>query len=106
MSQMTPILPPLTRPRLLLDAARHGLRDYRRARDLGRIAQLSPAIPPGRALPHLVAAEARQEARRKTGDASYSAPRHVAVLIALLAEAEAHARQSAPDGLSGPDGLT
>lgn len=95
MSQMIPILPPLTRPRLLIAAARHGMKDYRRARDLDRIAQLSPAIPPGRALPHLVAAEAEQEARRKTGDASYSAPRHVEILIALLAEAEARAPQHA-----------
>lgn len=89
MSQMTPILPPLTRPRLLLAAARHGLKDYRRARDLGRIAPLSAEIPPGRALRELVAAEAGLERLRKTGDASYSAPRHVSVLIALLAEAEA-----------------
>lgn len=76
----------MLRPRLLLRAARHGLQDYRRERDLRRL------LPQGGhsgadALPRLIAAEAEAEATRCRGDAGYSISRHVELLIALLAEA-------------------
>jgi hypothetical protein len=62
----------LTRPRLLMQAARSGL-------DLG----------PGPALDRLISIEAGLEATRRAGDAAYSVATHVDVLIALLAEARA-----------------
>ncbi len=79
----------LRRPRLLLQAARFGLADYRPERDLRRIT----GLPPGAALPALLAAEEALERIRKTGDATYSITRHLEVLIALLAEAR---RSGAP----------
>lgn len=79
----------LRRPRLLLQAARFGLAEYRPERDLRRIA----GVQPGAALPALLAAEEALERTRKAGDAAYSIARHLDVLIALLAEAR---RSGAP----------
>jgi len=72
------------RPRLLLDAARHGLADYRAARDLPRL--IGPHVPGGAILPRLTALEAEMEALRLSGDPAWSCMRHVELLIALLAE--------------------
>lgn len=72
------------RPRLLMTAARHGLSLYRRERDLPRFVTLGESrMPP---LDALYAAEARFEAARRKGSATYSFARHIEVLIALLAE--------------------
>lgn len=75
---------PLRRPRLLLCAARHGLAEYRRERDLARI--LALAEVPRRVVEALAEAEAAQEVARRAGATGYSCLRHVEVLIALLAE--------------------
>ncbi|MBI1217877.1 MAG: hypothetical protein GC186_04950 [Rhodobacteraceae bacterium] len=75
----------LRRPRLLVQAARHGQASYRRERDLRRIA--GAQAMPGPVLPALLDAEAALEQTRKTGDAGYDIARHVEVLIALMAEA-------------------
>ena len=79
-----PPLPRLERPRLLIAAARAGLKDYRRARDLRRI--LGGEAGHG-TLDALIAREAELEGQRQARDAAWSAARHVEVLIALLAEA-------------------
>jgi hypothetical protein len=76
----------MLRPRLLLRAARHGLQDYRRERDLRRLLP-TDVQSTANALPRLIAAEAEAEATRCRGDAGYSISRHVELLIALLAEA-------------------
>ncbi len=76
--------PPLRRPKLLVSAARHGLADYNRSRDLPRILQ-QHRIPTG-ALAALQNVEAAMEDRRLAGDPGYSCLRHVDLLIALMAE--------------------
>lgn len=76
--------PPLRRPKLLVSAARHGLADYNRSRDLPRILQ-QHRIPTG-ALAALQQTEAAMEDRRLTGDPGYSCLRHIDLLIALMAE--------------------
>ncbi|MBN2630829.1 MAG: hypothetical protein JXR75_09865 [Rhodobacteraceae bacterium] len=86
MSDFRTRLADLRRPRLLLRAARFGVTDYRRDRDLKRLIDL-PASPEV-ALSRLLTEEGRMEADRKTGDARYSIARHIDVLIALLAEAQ------------------
>lgn len=83
MNDFRSLLADLRRPRLLIRAARHGLADYRRERDLRRL--IGPA-PAEQALPQLWSEEERMEATRQTGDASYSITRHVDLLIALMAE--------------------
>jgi hypothetical protein len=74
----------LRRPRLLIRAARFGLEDYHRDRDLRRL--LSVAASPERAVPQLLAEEARLEDIRVTGDIAYPVARHIEVMIALMAE--------------------
>jgi hypothetical protein len=71
---------------LLIRAARIGLADYRRERDLGRILQEDCPASPFLALDVLINAEAEIESIRKAGDVTYSASRHVEILIALMAE--------------------
>ncbi|MGC9369815.1 MAG: DUF6477 family protein [Paracoccaceae bacterium] len=81
------VLRALRRPRLLIRAARLGLAEYRRDRDLARLVH-SPRPPtPAQALARLLDHEERLEETRRAGDASYSISRHVDVLIALMAEA-------------------
>lgn len=86
MSELVTLLSSLRRPRLLIRAARIGLSDYRRDRDLGRILQEDSPAAPHLALDALISAEAEIESIRKSGDVTYSAIRHVEILIALMAE--------------------
>jgi hypothetical protein len=81
-----PLLATLRRPRLLMRAARFGLLEYRRERDLRRIVG-NPASPEA-TVSSLISVEARLEETRIAGDATYSVARHIEVLIALLAEAQ------------------
>lgn len=80
------MLETLRRPRLLMRAARFGLAEYRRERDLRRYVD-GPASPED-TVNSLMSVEARLEATRIAGDAAYSVARHIEVLIALLAEAQ------------------
>lgn len=89
MTDFRAILAELRRPRLLIRAARHGMGDYRRERDLRRLVD-QPT--PESALPALIQQEERLEQIRRTGDASYSLTRHVEVLIAMMAETRLLAR--------------
>lgn len=90
MSDFCMMLASLRRPRLLMRAARFGLGDYQRERDLRRV--LKQSVPAAGMLPQLIEAEGRLEATRLAGDASYSVARHIDVLIALLAEAQLQRR--------------
>ena len=74
----------LRRPALMIRAARLGLSHYSRDRDLRSILGAQPGA--GQALPALMDAEARAEATRTSGAAGYSLRRHLALLIALMAE--------------------
>lgn len=74
------------RPRLLLCAARYGLVDYQRNHHLKRVLRQSELPEPGKAIGQLFTQEAEIETLRQTGDASYSAVRHLDTLIALMAE--------------------
>lgn len=76
--------PALRRPRLLMSAARHGLGEYRRARDLLRLLGYCPSAAV--AAMDLAEMEASAEAARRAGSPAWSCTRHVEVLIALLAE--------------------
>ena len=86
MSDFRVMLANLRRPRLLMRAARFGLGDYRRERDLRRL--VTTIATPEETVPQLLSVEERLEATRLAGDASYSPARHIDVLIALLAEAQ------------------
>jgi Family of unknown function (DUF6477) len=76
----------LRRPRLLMQAARSGLGDYRRERDLRRL--LKGTQSPSQTVPSLIEVEEDLEATRLAGEATYSFAHHIEVLIALMAEAQ------------------
>ncbi|MDI3337346.1 DUF6477 family protein [Defluviimonas aestuarii] len=86
MSDLPSMLQELRRPRLLIRAARAGLAEYNRNRDLKRLVRANAVPDPDRALSILMEEEERIEATRRTGDASYSFTRHIEVLIAMMAE--------------------
>lgn len=85
MTDFQSLLANLHRPRLLIRAARFGLADYRRERDLRRLID-APATT-DRVVPRLLCEEERMETIRRSGDAGYSVSHHIEVLIALMAEA-------------------
>lgn len=85
MSDFCMLLANLRRPRLLMHAARFGLGDYRRDRDLRRL--VTCRLTPEETVPSLMTLEADLEASRTAGATAYSAARHIDVLVALLAEA-------------------
>lgn len=91
MSDFRTLLSNLRRPRLLMHAARFGLGDYRRERDLRRLVRCG--MSPEETVPSLMSVEEELEATRLAGAASYSPARHIEVLIALLAEASLLRRQ-------------
>ena len=72
------------RPRLLIQAARLGLTDYRRDRDLRRLGAV--AARPSDTVPHLLDAERAVEEARQAGRIGYSISHHIDLLIALMAE--------------------
>jgi hypothetical protein len=84
----------LRRPRLLVRAARHGLVDYSRERDLRRLIGTPLAVTPEVLLRRLLDEEERMETIRCAGDMAYSLPRHVDLLIALMAEARLLPREA------------
>lgn len=74
----------LRRPRLLIRAARCGLQDYRRERDLRRLVGQSGTFD--HVVAKLICEEERLEEHRRAGLAAYSVARHIEVLIALISE--------------------
>lgn len=84
----------LQRSRLLIHAARMGLGDYRRERDLRRIGHMS--LHPEQALPHLLEKEERIEDKRRKGDVGYCIAQHIDLLIAVLGEVRLIRAPSAP----------
>ena len=81
------ILAELKRPQLLIRAARAGLADYNRARDLKRLMRGQTIPHPDKAMARLLAEEEQIEATRLRGESGYSFARHIEILIALIAEA-------------------
>jgi hypothetical protein len=85
-SDFADLLRAVRRPKILIRAARAGVSDYRRDRDLKRL--VPNAKPASRqTIDSLLAEENRLETTRTSGGATYSIQRHVAVLTALIAEA-------------------
>lgn len=96
MSEVLNALARLRRPHLLVRAARHGLADYERGRDLARLLRRPGPPPPEEAVRALIAAEAELEQARTARGARYSAARHVDVLIALMGESSLLAAEAHP----------
>ena len=86
MTDVHSLLNTISRPKLLIRAARIGLENYRRERDLKRLTRSNRLPSHQRAVEDLFEQETQMEQTRLTGDAAYSATRHVEVLTALMAE--------------------
>ena len=100
MTDFRALLADLRRPQLLIRAARCGLADYRRDRDLRRLIDGQPS--PDRAVRRLLTEEERLETIRQAGEANYSVSRHIEVLIALMSEVRLLPRVVTPcDSASG-----
>lgn len=78
----------LSRPRLMVRAARIGAQTYCRSRHLRRLLGFGPLPRPGQAVLKLMEIEEDMDCRRRSGDAGYSLARHLDVLIALTGEAQ------------------
>lgn len=77
----------LRRPRLLVQAARHGLTSYDREAVLSRILKGAAPGPGTTSFDQLTRAERALDDARRRGDAGYNAAGHVEALTALIAEA-------------------
>ncbi|MDZ7709753.1 MAG: DUF6477 family protein [Roseovarius sp.] len=78
----------LRRPPLLVRAARLGASGYKRGAALPRLLGAGPVPPVRAALARLIEAEAAQDAARRAGAINYRAADHVALLIAVMGEAQ------------------
>ncbi|MCY1125517.1 DUF6477 family protein [Frigidibacter sp. RF13] len=87
MTDLFRLVSDLRRPALLVRAARAGLMDYNRRRDLKRVMRTAEVPQPEAAVSALLQEEERLEDIRRKGDATYSFARHIDVLIAMIAEA-------------------
>lgn len=88
MDDLTAQIATLTRPRLLVSAARFGLDDYNRLPALRRLLGLDELPSRTEILSRLLVLEEAQDTMRRTNSAAYRVARHVAVLVALMAEAQ------------------
>lgn len=78
----------LSRPRLLVRAARFGITELNRERTLRRILRGERVPAPGQAFEQLYAREAEMNDLRRVGEAGYSPARHIELLAALIHEAQ------------------
>ncbi|MEM7752450.1 MAG: DUF6477 family protein [Pseudomonadota bacterium] len=77
----------LTRPRILVRAARLGTAEFNRERILRRVIEGECVPAPGQAFDQLFEREATMDEARRAGGAAYSPARHVELLSALICEA-------------------
>lgn len=96
MTDLAATLAEIRRPRILIRAARAGVLDYRRDRDLKRLLRDCKETAPHQAIRPLLAEEKRLEETRTNNAATYNVQRHVAVLTALIAEARLLPAEPAP----------
>jgi len=87
MTDLLTLLNRLRRPKLLIQAARFGMIDYRRETALRRLLGCAGLPGNGAALAALMEIEDALDEQRRGDDAGYSARRHVDVMIAIMGEA-------------------
>ncbi|MGH1577166.1 DUF6477 family protein [Planktotalea sp.] len=95
MQDISTQLSKLKRPKLLVNAARLGMNDYRRKSHLSRILRGPVPSKAGAVLMLLSDLENQSNNLRKTRDAAYSVARHVEVLVALMFEAQRYNQRDA-----------
>ena len=78
----------LKRPKLLVRAARFGLDDYQRTKNLRRVLRTDETLGAAAALIRLLEVEREANQQRLSDDGAYSIGHHVEVLIAIMGEAQ------------------
>lgn len=78
----------MKRPKLLARAARIGAADYRRDAHLPRLLKTDKLPRNAEALLRLSEIEAELNEKRTAGETGYHLPRHINLLIAIVAEAD------------------
>ncbi|SMY07363.1 DUF6477 family protein [Flavimaricola marinus] len=96
MQDLPSMIASLSRPSLLVGAARFGVDEYERNRCLPRLLHMAAAPKPGQAILKLLEIKADLNDKRKAKMADYAIARHVEVLIALMGEARVLRMTSAP----------
>ncbi len=86
MLDLQPEKTPMKRPRLLVQAARFGLENYCRERDIKRLLDISSVPQIGSALRLLTQAEEEMNVQRASHGTYYSYSRHIELLTAIMAE--------------------
>lgn len=84
--QLKDVFKSAIRPKILLKAARIGLKTYSRNRDLKRLIRAQLLPKPGHAMNRLANFECTLEEARETGNAAYDMMLHIQVMTALLQE--------------------
>jgi len=84
--QLEDVLYNLKRPKILLQAARIGLKTYSRKRDLKRMLKMREIPQPVQVIKRLLKNETTLEEARKTGNAAYDMKIHIQIMTALLQE--------------------
>jgi hypothetical protein len=87
MQDLISMMNALRRPRLLIRAARIGADEYNRERHLQRLLGYGVLPRNGPAMMALMELERGMDDLRREGDAAYSLPRHLDLLIAMIGEA-------------------
>jgi len=105
MQDLMSMLNTLHRPRLLIRAARAGAQEYNRNRHLQRLLGYGALPRTAPALMRLMEIERGHNEKRTDDDAGYSLPRHLDVLIAIVAEAQL-LRATQPSVVSGASSVT
>lgn len=95
MPDLNTVLSTLRRPRLLVRAARLGLADYNRKRDLARLTGQNPRSTTKTIVENLIAQEEHLEETRQSKDSNYRPAHHVELLVALMAECRLLPRKTA-----------
>lgn len=96
MLDITSLIAQLVRPQLLVRAARFGIDDYRRERDLRRVLGTDRTMGPGEALMALFDVEAEVNAQRIAKSANYSLAKHIDLLVAIMSEARTYTATRSP----------
>ncbi|MEL6479600.1 MAG: DUF6477 family protein [Pseudomonadota bacterium] len=86
--------PPISRPRLIVGAARKYARLYRRSRDLPRVIPNAASLSNSAVLGMLVEMEGNAESARRHRSPGYRAVRHIELLAALMIERTRQAKAS------------
>ena len=76
----------LKRPKILVQAARFGLDDFKRHAELQRLLKRDQVPTPSRAIIELIDLENEINARRVSHDATYQLAEHINVLTAIMSE--------------------